>query len=92
MRDVAAEDGLSSGATLLYTADVAAARLQVRESTLRCWAREGRVPCRRLGRALRFSETDLQQIVDAAAEPPRSVHPVACPKPLPKWGRTVKRQ
>jgi len=77
-------------ATLL-TADVAAARLRVRESTLRCWAREGKVPCRRLGRALRFSEDDLRQIVDAAAAPTRAPEPVACPKPLPKRTRRKSR-
>jgi len=76
---------------LLYTAEVAAARLRVRESTLRCWAREGKVPCRRLGRALRFSEDDLRQIVEAAAEPARAVEPVACPVPLPRRNRRPHR-
>lgn len=59
MRGITVDAADSAINSLLYTAGIAAERLQLRESTLRCWAREGKVPCRRLGRALRFSEEDL---------------------------------
>ncbi len=72
---------------LLFTAEVAAKRLHLRESTLRSWAREGKVPHRRLGRALRFSEGDLQEIVEGAAQPCRAVVAVAIPMPLPRIPR-----
>ncbi len=68
---------------LLFTAEAAAARLRLRASTLRTWARSGKVPHRRLGRALRFSEADLRQIVEAAARP--AAAPAGwIPVPLPK--------
>ena len=87
MRSVEVENDNSAGveAGLLYAADVAARRLQVRESTLRTWAREGKVPHRRLGRALRFSEADLRAIVDASARTPAvAVAVVAAPVPIPR--------
>ncbi len=87
MRSIEVENDHSAGveAGLLFAADVAARRLQVRESTLRTWAREGKVPHRRLGRALRFSEADLAAIVDASARAPAvAVAVAAAPVPIPR--------
>lgn len=51
----------------LLDAKQAAALLTVPESTLRTWAREGRVPSIRLGpRAIRWTRPLLRQILDAA--------------------------
>jgi len=48
----------------LLTVAEAAALLRVQPSTLRYWAREGRVPCVRLGpRATRFTRPLLREIV-----------------------------
>ncbi|WP_374728142.1 helix-turn-helix domain-containing protein [Catenuloplanes atrovinosus] len=37
----------------------AARELRVAESTLRRWVSQGKVPCHRLGRSVRFTEDDL---------------------------------
>ena len=42
-----------------YTYAEAALVLRVAESTLRRWVSEGRVPCHRAGRLVRFTEADL---------------------------------
>lgn len=48
----------------------AAALLTVQPSTLRYWAREGRVPCIRLGpRATRWTRPLLRQIRDSRFDP-----------------------
>jgi hypothetical protein len=56
---------------VLYTADQAATLLQVRPSWLRRKAAARAVPCRYLGKHLRFSRTDIYAIADASAQPPR---------------------
>lgn len=56
---------------VLYTADQAAALLQVRPSWLRRKAAARAVPCRYLGKHLRFSRADIHAIADASAQPPR---------------------
>lgn len=52
---------------LLYTAEQAAALLQVRASWLRRKATARAVPCRFLGKHLRFSLADIHTIADASA-------------------------
>jgi hypothetical protein len=54
---------------LLYTADQAAALLQVRSSWLKRKATARAIPCRFLGKHLRFSPDDLTAIADLAAQP-----------------------
>jgi hypothetical protein len=54
------------GAPLLYTAEQAAALLQVRPSWLRRKAAARAVPCRFLGKHLRFSRTDLETIAESS--------------------------
>jgi hypothetical protein len=54
---------------LLYTAEQAAALLQVRTSWLRRKAAARAVPCRLLGKHLRFSLADIHTIAEASAKP-----------------------
>lgn len=56
---------------LLYTAEQAAQLLQVRPSWLRRKAAARAVPCRFVGKHLRFSHTDITTIAEASATPPR---------------------
>jgi excisionase family DNA binding protein len=56
---------------LLYTAEQAAELLQVRPSWLRRKATARAVPCRFVGKHLRFSRDDITAIAETAATPPR---------------------
>ncbi|GDY33591.1 helix-turn-helix domain-containing protein [Gandjariella thermophila] len=56
---------------LLYTAEQAAELLQVRPSWLRRKAAARAVPCRYVGKHLRFSRADIAAIADASAQGPR---------------------
>jgi hypothetical protein len=62
---------------LLYTPEQAARSLQVRPSWLRRKAGARAVPCRFVGKHLRFSRTDITAIADAAAQPPHRSRRVA---------------
>ncbi len=42
-----------------YKYPEAAKELRIAESTLRRWVSQGRIPCHRLGRSVRFTEADL---------------------------------
>jgi hypothetical protein len=61
----------SVAAPLLYTAEQAAALLQVRPSWLRRKASARAVPCRFVGKHLRFSRTDIETIADSRTSPSR---------------------
>jgi excisionase family DNA binding protein len=56
---------------LLYTPEQAAELLQVRPSWLRRKAAARAVPCRYVGKHLRFSRADITAIAEASATPPR---------------------
>ena len=56
---------------VLFTAEQAAELLQVRPSWLRRKAAARAVPCRFVGKHLRFSRTDIDAIAEASAQPPR---------------------
>jgi Helix-turn-helix domain len=56
---------------LLYTAEQAAELLQVRPSWLRRKATAHAVPCRFLGKHLRFARADIDAIADASLQPAR---------------------
>jgi excisionase family DNA binding protein len=56
---------------VLYTADQAAELLQVRPSWLRRKAAARTIPCRHVGKHLRFSRADINAIADASAQPAR---------------------
>ncbi len=56
----------------LLDVNQAAALLTVKPSTLRYWAREGRIPCIRLGpRATRWTRPLLREIRDSGFDPGR---------------------
>ncbi|MFI9811576.1 helix-turn-helix domain-containing protein [Saccharothrix variisporea] len=61
----------SDDESILYTAEQAAALLQVRPSWLRRRAAARAVPCRFLGKHLRFTRQDLLDIATASHQPPR---------------------
>lgn len=54
---------------VLYTAEQAAALLQVRPSWLRRKATARTVPCRFVGKHLRFARADIDDIAQASAQP-----------------------
>jgi hypothetical protein len=56
---------------VLYTPEQAAALLQVRPSWLRRKAAARAVPCRFVGKHLRFSHADINAIAEASATSPR---------------------
>ena len=58
--------------SLLTTSD-AAQLLRVHVNTLRLWAREGRVPCLRLGRKVAFRASALNRWVDQQVESQQAV-------------------
>jgi excisionase family DNA binding protein len=62
---------------VLYTPEQAAQLLQVRPSWLRRRAAARAIPCRFLGKHLRFSRADIDAIAHAAAQPARAAghHP-----------------
>ncbi|GAA1291850.1 helix-turn-helix domain-containing protein [Saccharothrix xinjiangensis] len=57
---------------VLYTPEQAAAMLQVRPSWLRRRAAARAVPCRFLGKHLRFARDDIDQIAEAAKRTPQT--------------------
>lgn len=63
--------GSGVASPLLYTAEQAAALLQVRPSWLRRKAAARTVPCRFLGKHLRFSRADIEMITESSAAPSR---------------------
>jgi excisionase family DNA binding protein len=60
---------------LLYTADQAAALLQVSPSWLRKKATARAIPCTFIGKHLRFSPTDLAMIIATGAYTPPDQRP-----------------
>lgn len=56
---------------LLYTAEQAAELLQVRPSWLRRKATARAVPCRFLGKHLRFARADIDAIAEKSLQPPQ---------------------
>jgi hypothetical protein len=64
----AQNDEASAQGQLLFTADQAAQMLQVRPSWLRRRAAARSIPCRFLGKHLRFAREDIDQIADASRQ------------------------
>lgn len=64
-----AEQAAEIEAPLLYTAEQAATLLQVRPSWLRRKAAARAVPCRFIGKHLRFSRADIETIAETGATP-----------------------
>ncbi|NUT52788.1 MAG: helix-turn-helix domain-containing protein [Saccharothrix sp.] len=76
----------SPSAPILYTPEQAAAMLQVRPSWLRRRAAARAVPCRLLGKHLRFAKQDIEQIAAA------SLHTARIPAAtVTRYGKTPRR-
>jgi hypothetical protein len=85
-----ARDGpVCSGEQILFTAQQAGLLLAVRGSWLADKAAAGTIPCRRLGKHLRFSRSDLREIAEAAAQPAAPTHPI---RPARAPARRTARQ
>ena len=54
----------------LLTIEEAAALLGVKTQTLYLWVSQRRVPCRKIGRLVRFTETDLEEFIEKQKQPP----------------------
>lgn len=54
---------------LVYTPEQAAELLQLPLGTLRRWVTEGAVPCTRLGRRVRFTQANVDEILASNAKP-----------------------
>jgi excisionase family DNA binding protein len=67
---------------VLYTPEQAAKLLQVRPSWLRRRAAARTVPCRFLGKHLRFAKQDIEEIAAASRHPARNP-----PEPTPECGK-----
>jgi hypothetical protein len=70
--ETAPESDTRDTAPILYTADQAATMLQVRPSWLRRRAAARAVPCRFLGKHLRFARQDIEEIAAAARHAART--------------------
>ena len=67
--------------TDLFTADQLAEHLQIRPSTVRLWARTGKIPVRILSpKVQRFDLADVLAAIDAAGRPSTS-RPLAAAQP-----------
>jgi len=71
---------------VLYTPEQAAKMLQVRPSWLRRRAAARAVPCRFLGKHLRFAKQDIEEIATASRRPTRNA-----PEPTPQCGNPARR-
>jgi excisionase family DNA binding protein len=81
MSDASTND--TSDAPLLYTADQAAALLQISPSWLRKKATARAIPCTFIGKHLRFSTNDLALIITAGAHTPATSNVSDQPSPAP---------
>jgi len=66
--DAAIQNGRAE--KLLFDSKEAAAQLGVTHTWLETKAREGKIPCRRLGHYVRYSREDIEQIAKGVVDPP----------------------
>ena len=57
------------GLERLYTADQVAELLCLKKKTVYAWAEQGRIPCFKIGKALRFRESELREFIEASRIP-----------------------
>jgi excisionase family DNA binding protein len=57
----------------LLTIEEAAALLGVKTQTLYLWVSQRRIPFRKIGRLVRFTETDLEEFIEKRKQPPLSL-------------------
>lgn len=53
----------------LYTAEQVAELFSLKKKTLYAWAEQGRIPCFKIGKALRFRESELREFIEASRIP-----------------------
>ena len=53
----------------LYTAEQVAELFSLKKKTLYSWAEQGRIPCFKIGKALRFRESELREFIEASRIP-----------------------
>ena len=60
----------------LLTVEQAAERLALKPSTLYAWSYERRIPTIKLGRSLRFKESDIQKLIKRSERPALRENPL----------------
>jgi excisionase family DNA binding protein len=58
-----------NGLERLYTAEQVAELLSLKKKTIYGWAEQGRIPCYKIGKALRFRESELREFIEASRIP-----------------------
>jgi len=58
-----------NGLERLYTAEQVAELFSLKRKTLYAWAEQGRIPCFKIGKALRFRESELREFIEASRIP-----------------------
>ena len=53
----------------LYTAEQVAELFSLKKKTIYAWAEQGRIPCFKIGKALRFRESELREFIEASRIP-----------------------
>lgn len=53
----------------LYTAEQVAQLFSLKKKTIYGWAEQGRIPCYKIGKALRFRESELREFIEASRIP-----------------------
>ncbi|MCH7765055.1 MAG: helix-turn-helix domain-containing protein [Acidobacteria bacterium] len=53
----------------LYTVEQVAELFSLKKKTLYAWAEQGRIPCFKIGKALRFRESELREFIEASRIP-----------------------
>ncbi len=61
--------GNGNGLERLYTADQVAELFSLKKKTIYGWAEQGRIPCYKIGKALRFRESELREFIEASRIP-----------------------
>ena len=61
--------GNGNGLERLYTADQVAELFSLKKKTIYGWAEQGRIPCYKFGKALRFRESELREFIEGSRIP-----------------------
>ncbi len=62
----------------MHTTKVTAARLGVKESTVRAWLAAGRLGYVKLGRSVRVPESEIQRVIASGSRPARPARGSEC--------------
>ncbi len=58
-----------NGLERLYTTEQVAELFSLKKKTIYGWAEQGRIPCFKIGKALRFRESELREFIEASRIP-----------------------